>query len=255
MVDKYIPYQKEYDELKEYRKYCRYMLCAICIMTILIPAVRYYKCAELQWFEFSYFVLLIFYFILNSYTELYLSPNAAMSRRKGYIDNSLGTKLLPTELRGYFTNDDVMQGAYKLAVNCYENCFFTYNIAKEMTKGLLLKNGFVLFLLLCSAYIGFKNSFVAIPILQVFLSNMFLLTLIHHFIFLNRLKTLLNFFEQFFYSNKRKDYDQGMPFYFALNYETTLAYNKAPLSDEIFKKLDEKLSKEWEEIKKRYDIQ
>ncbi len=35
-----------------------------------------------------------------------------------------------------------------------------------------------------------------------------------------------------------------------LDYETTLAYNKAPLSDSVYEKLNEKLSKEWEEIKK-----
>ena len=39
-----------------------------------------------------------------------------------------------------------------------------------------------------------------------------------------------------------------------LDYETTLAYNKAPLSDKVYEKLNEKLSKEWEEIKIRYDI-
>jgi predicted DNA-binding protein YlxM (UPF0122 family) len=39
-----------------------------------------------------------------------------------------------------------------------------------------------------------------------------------------------------------------------LDYETTLAYNKAPLSDSVYEKLNEKLSKEWEEIKTRYEI-
>jgi len=39
-----------------------------------------------------------------------------------------------------------------------------------------------------------------------------------------------------------------------LDYETTLAYNKAPLSDAVYEQLNEKLSKEWEEIKDRYEI-
>lgn len=39
-----------------------------------------------------------------------------------------------------------------------------------------------------------------------------------------------------------------------LDYETTLAYNKAPLSDSVYEKLNEKLTEEWEKIKKRYDI-
>ena len=39
-----------------------------------------------------------------------------------------------------------------------------------------------------------------------------------------------------------------------LDYETTLAYNKAPLSDFVYKAENKRLTAEWEEIKRRYEI-
>ena len=39
-----------------------------------------------------------------------------------------------------------------------------------------------------------------------------------------------------------------------LDYETILAYNKSPLSDKEWERLEEPLSQQWEDIKKRYEI-
>ena len=66
-------------------------------------------------------------------------------------------------------------------------------------------------------------------------------------------KQALDSFQQLF-TQKLKHDDLGTPISFALDYETVLAYNKSPLSDKIYKKLDPQLSQEWEELKKRYDI-
>lgn len=61
-----------------------------------------------------------------------MQPMAANERRKGFIDNSLGTKLLEKPVLNYYDNDSIEKGPYKMLVNCYENCFFTYNIIKVM---------------------------------------------------------------------------------------------------------------------------
>lgn len=55
-----------------------------------------------------------------------MQPMAANERRKGFIDNSLGTKLLEKPVLNYYDNDSIEKGPYKMLVNCYENCFFTY---------------------------------------------------------------------------------------------------------------------------------
>ena len=42
--------------------------------------------------------------------------------------------------------------------------------------------------------------------------------------------------------------------YMVLEYETTLAYNKSPISDSVYQKLNNKLTEEWNSIKQNYDI-
>ena len=64
---------------------------------------------------------------------------------------------------------------------------------------------------------------------------------------------MLSLFQQFFTSKMNRD-DLGYPIYLVLDYETVLAYNKSSLSDDKFHKLDPILSKEWEDLKKRYEI-
>ena len=69
-----------------------------------------------------------------------MQPMAANERRKGFIDNSLGTKLLEKPVLNYYDNDSIEKGPYKMLVNCYENCFFTYNIIKVMLPKMAIKN-------------------------------------------------------------------------------------------------------------------
>ena len=39
-----------------------------------------------------------------------------------------------------------------------------------------------------------------------------------------------------------------------MDYETTLAYNKGPMSDRVYNAIKVRLSKEWEEMKSYYNI-
>ena len=123
-----------------------------------------------------------------------------------------------------------------------------------MIVQILIKN-IVLFIgFLAIAYSGIRDSLIAIPIVQILLSTLFLTELIHHINFITKLEQL---FERFIeVITKKMDCSQTLQeaVLLFLDYETTLAYNKAPLSDKVYEKLNEKLSKEWEEIKIRYDI-
>lgn len=73
--------------------------------------------------------------------------------------------------------------------------------------------------------------------------------------FYQRLKIKRLRFKEFF--SKKADNNQILQeaVLLFLDYETTLAYNKAPLSDSVYKKLNKKLSKEWEDIKIRYEME
>ena len=155
----------------------------------------------------------------------------------------------------YYDNDSIEKGPYKMLVNCYENCFFTYNIIKVMLPKMAIKNTILFGLLLIFAYYGIKDNVVAIPFLQLFLSSLFLIELIYHIAFFFRLKNLCDKFKQIFStpkSTKNKTIQDAI--YMVLEYETTLAYNKSPNSNSVYKKLNNKLTEEWSCIKQNYDI-
>ena len=157
-------------------------------------------------------------------------------------------------VEGYYTNDKLSQGPYKMIVNCAENCYFTKSIAKAMIPQIIVKNVLCGLAFLTIAYIGIKDSLVAIPILQILLSTLFFTELVHHINFIEKLEQLFEQFKTFFINKPNEQQLLQEAVLFFLDYETTLAYNKAPLSDAVYERLNEQLSKEWEELKDRYEI-
>ncbi len=82
-----------------------------------------------------------------------------------------------------------------------------------------------------------------------------LIELIYHIAFFFRLKNFCDKFKQIFStpkSTKNKTIQDAI--YMVLEYETTLAYNKSPNSNSVYKKLNNKLTEEWSCIKQNYDI-
>ena len=73
--------------------------------------------------------------------------------------------------------------------------------------------------------------------------------------FFLRLKNLCDRFKQIFsFSKSTKNKTIQDAVYMVLEYETTLAYNKSPNSNSVYKKLKDKLTEEWSSIKEYYDI-
>lgn len=258
-IQRLVPYEADYNRLSKYRKIGTWGLWTISACTVILPVLNYFSTNAVAQtiynvINFLYFLIIIFYCILNIYTETFLYPATARKRRKGFIDNSLGSKFLEKPVEGYYTNDKLSQGPYKMIVNCAENCYFTKSIAKAMIPQIIAKNVLCGLAFLTIAYIGIKDSLVAIPILQILLSTLFFTELVHHINFIEKLEQLFEQFKTFFINKPNEQQLLQEAVLFFLDYETTLAYNKAPLSDAVYERLNEQLSKEWEELKDRYEI-
>jgi hypothetical protein len=260
---RFLPYASDFTLLKKWRATGATMLYVISGLSILIPLARQF--AGVQWvdwtkagLEFVNYILIIAYFATNVVSEVFLYPAAARQRRLNFIDNSLGSRFLGEDSRGYFSNDRIGPGPYKMAVNCFENCFFTFRIAKSMEKGIVIRNALFAFVFLTFAYVGIRNNAVGLPILQIFLSSLFVAALIHHLQFVSKLAVLLDKFKMFFMetmADTSKKAGLQYPIVLLLEYETTLAYNKAPTSDRLYMKIKDQLSEEWDELKKYYKIE
>ena len=110
-------------------------------------------------------------------------------------------------------------------------------------------------LLIICAVVGIRDNIIFIPILQITLSGQFIAELLYLFNFILKLEQLFTEFKAFFEEeNKKNYYIKQRAFLFFINYETILAYNKAPLDDATYNKIRDKLNNDWEDFKKRYGI-
>lgn len=94
-----LPYETDYNLLSLCRKWESFGLWMIGILSIILPIFGAIpECTNLDIFystlKFLYFIAIIAYYILDIYTETFLYPATARKRRKGFIDNSLGSKYL-----------------------------------------------------------------------------------------------------------------------------------------------------------------
>lgn len=257
---RFLPYELDYNFLNQCRKKETQILYIIGILSIIMPFLSYKQGALGVFYsivKFIYILCIIGYYTLNVVTEIFLYPKTANKRRMGLVDNSFGSKYLGKPTKGYYDNDELKLGTYKLITNCYESCVFTYNISKRLTKKIVIKNVLFSIILITLAYFGMKNSLIAIPILQIFLSSLFLTELIHQLNFVSKLERLLERFQDIYTYYQKADKfkeDVSKEIMLLLEYETILAYNKAPTSNKIYNELREKLNNEWKETKEQYEI-
>lgn len=256
-----LPYGLTYKTLKFWRTIENSFLWSVFILSAVIQLLHIQCVADMcdfscvvQIFSVLNYISIIGYGVLYIAVEIIMQPITASERRKGFIDNSLGAKLLSMPVTEYYDNDSIKNGAYKMMVNCYENCYFTYNIVKEMLLCTILKNAILFLILLLFAYYGIHENTLAIPVLQLFLSSLFLIELVYHITFYFKLKNLCEQFISIFSDKNTATKTLQYAVYMVLEYETALAYNKSPNSDTVYEKLNSKLTQEWENIKSRYDI-
>ena len=254
-ISRFLPYEADYQTLSYCRNWTGKMLWLVAGLSVILPLISYLDISVgYNIFNCVYFVLIILYYVLDMYTETFLYPATARKRRKGFIDNSLGSKFLDKQVKGYYSNDALEDGPFKMLVNCGENCFFTLNIAKKMIPSVIIKNVIACVGFLIVAYVGIQDNLIAIPILQILLSALFFTEMIHHFNFIAKLSQIYERIQELFRNKVEKDTMFQEAVLIFLDYETTLAYNKAPLSDSVYKAENKRLTADWEEIKRRYEI-
>lgn len=259
-VEKFIPYEADYDTLNKWRMIEKIIFSFVILYPIIITIVEkfYFNSRILNFFDATYFISFFIYYILYIYTEVAMSPEVERKRRKGFIDNSFGSNLLEKEVKGYYSNDKISYGVYKMAINCWENCFFSLNISKEKTNKIIIRNLFLIGVVIFFAYYGFRNNKLGILVLQSLLLPLFLVELAYHFKFKDDLKRIYDDFQNFFSKIKKEDISkndgiEGEIIFICENYEVALAYNKSSSIDsKIYQKMNAQLTKEWEEIKERY---
>ena len=199
-------------------------------------------------------VLVIAYFVLELITNYHFF-NSSKEKRTDFIDNSLGSNLSGFRSENYFTNDNVNTGIYKLAVNCFENSFFTYHISKKMIWKEWGINIVICIVFILGASMGNKD--IVILIIQLSLPFFLIQQAIRLTFFHSRVHNVVCNFKSLFNDFKQnKNISGKFPEILknVLEYESTKAWGSILLSDPLFKKMNSKLSEDWNRLKTLYDI-
>ncbi len=247
-------------KLQKIKKVFFYNILSISLLSVLIN-LKWITNIEIltDFLNIINLILLVGFSILSLTIDNFLQPKALELTRNDFFDNAFNRKFIEGESsKNYFTNDEIEYGTYKMAVNLYENCFFTFNIGETMFRKRLNPVIVLVIILLILAFWGYKNVPISIPILQAFLSIYFLggLVRLYRFnenncIYLDRLKSL------FSDSNLRRDVDNKTPEIIKLycDYESNKAWSLIKIDSKLFDQLNEDLSNKWNKIKEKYSIQ
>lgn len=197
------------------------------------------------------------FFVLEILVEYILVPQADGKRRDDFIDNAFGSTFSPNPSVGYYDTDELQKGLYKAASNLFENSFFTYSLAKVITVRKIVLPAIVLLSIIVFAYYGFKQVPFALSLLQALFSATLLGDLIKHMILLTRLNSIhdawINLFQ---HSDLKVNTNRYQPHIYRhwLQYEALHSRIPAGIPDKTFKKHNNRLTQEWNNLKIRYNI-
>jgi len=253
-----IPFKNSFDNAEEYDKYANITLYISTMLAIIAFAIHSYN---EDWKEISNIINSINCFFILAFAVLefitkHIFSEASSQKRYDFIDNSFDTSFSEENTKGYYTNDNIENGIYKMAVNGFENSLFTYAISKRMLKGLWIKNSLIAIVFIFLAVLGLNNAFIVI--LQLALPLILLNQAIRHTVFVSRINKIYENYRRLFQDllkNTTKEYKKPEIIINVIEYEATLSWGGIILDTKIYNELNPELSKSWEEIKLKYKIE
>ena len=252
-----VPFKISFDQAKLYEKYSNQILwisSGILIFAFVIQSINNNLKNISDTINILNCFLIVAYAILEILTTI-IFYEASKKKRYDYIDNSFQSLMSDENSKNYFSNDDLNCDIYKMAVNGFENVFFTYKISEKMQKPLWIKNVLISFLFVMVAILGLNNIFVML--LQLSLPFFLLKQAIKQNYFVGQIEQVCENYRKLFDSIKdSKNYDSKIPTMLInlLEYETTLSWANILLDEKIYNSLNPALSADWEKIKLRYKI-
>lgn len=256
-MPKFAPQQDVFKTVLQLDKISNWIIWIVFVLSIsvaILPSIELEKEIDsyvIRVIEVTNIFLLIIGFTLTTIKDFYLFPKAETQRRRDYIDNSLGVNFSLKNSEQYYTNDEVKPGVYKMGVNLFQNVFFTTTISRKMQTAYITKSVIFIVVFVVLAVYGFKNSPLALPILQMLFSAFVLGDLIKLFLFMNKNSKILESLTAFFSS---KNTDETIILKNYIEYETNLAWAMILINDAIFNKYNESIEKDWQKIKTKYKL-
>lgn len=253
---KKVPFKNNFDTAKKHDKWATiilYVSTTLLIGGFILSQNANASPLTIRSIEILNCITIVLYSILWFIVD-YIHYGAEIYRREDLVDNSFGCLLAENRTSDYYTNDDLKSGLYKMGVNNFESCFFSYEIAKRELYQLWIKTVCLVVIFLFIAICGYDECLIFI--IQLSIPIVLLQQAIKHTFFVSRLKNVLCRYRILFNRLKNSSNENHSPEIMRniLEYETLISWGNILLNDKIYRQMNASLSKEWESIKERYSI-
>lgn len=255
MLRRIVPHDNLYKRVGELSKYSNWLLYISTIISVVISTLNYNKLLPalqdvLIGLNCTMIALLLYFDNRGSY----LYTRAEMRRRLDWLDNSFDTNFSGKKSENYFTNEHLSPGLYKLAVNCFENSFHSEAILSKMMPAMITRTLAIIVSFILSSYFG--NSEIVRMFFEITLPALLVQKMIKVIIYSSRMNEVLDRFKSLFNDLKKADFENktAEALRDILEYETALSWASTPLSSKVFFKHKDILAKDWNELKREYNI-
>lgn len=253
-----VPFKSDFKRAKQLDKWNNYFLYTSTFLLIAGFAIKKFPAINENFasnIETANAVLIVAIFVLGMIVDC-IYRNAEKLRRLDLIDNSFGTRLSEKKSKDYYTNDDIRYGYKKVGRNNFESAFFTYRILKESINKERIKVGIIAILFFILTVYGYDKVFILF--LQLNIPFWLISRLYKTEVLYCGSKSICDNYRSFFDKEKEADLDE---FKFhaeiiknLLVYESNLAWSSMLLDDKTYHKMNDLLSREWDEIKVDYKL-
>lgn len=246
----YTPQNNFFNKLRKTEKFRYKLFCISIIGSTIIPLFNNSNINNI--FTIICLIVLIY---LELQSEHYRN-NAEKKRRNDLFDNSFSTKYNHDKSEGYYSNDEIPNGIYKMAINVFQNCFWSLTISTKMKEREKNKNLIIGGIIALFAIFGFIRNTISIPVLQIFLSQEFLIKYIKLDRYNKELENIFNELKEMFSKNliDNIENEQAKLLNVIIKYECNILNFKIDLDSDIYSNENDRLEKEWRKIKDYYNI-
>lgn len=189
------------------------------------------------------------YVLLSALNDIVLKNMADNERRKLLINNSFNIKLSRRKTNKIYNNHED-PSKKRFILNNFESVFFTKNIFDKMIfqntiKVIVTFCIYISSIIICSSI---NNLNLVLLITQTLFSSEIIIAYLKGMNYKITLDKIYNNFYNFLVVDKWNEKNEIILLDASIDYQCLLSYSKISLSSSLFKKMNPRLSKEWEEI-------
>lgn len=258
MNEYYNPLSESFKLAKKIDSIAFKILILSTILTIMNFIFNKYAGCLKEWAEIlsNSNTVIIVLFALLKFAVSYIIFHTSFDKRSDFVDNSFGTNYSSNKSNKYYNNDTIENGILRMGANSFESCYFTYNLAIKGLKNKWIINLIVAIIILSLAVQGYNTALTMV--LQLTLPIYLISDAVNHSIFCLRVKNILDSFCRLYNDLKEEEEITSKKepeiILTVLNYETTLSTFNLLISESLYTKFNPYLSKQWEKLKKQYNL-